>query len=230
MDDYSTISPVDDAILSRRSCRSYLDRPVPASTVREILDLAAHAANGHNAQPWKVEVLSGQSLKRFCEETMAVFEDKAGYRQLLESSNMFLADWSGPYMERRRETGRLLFDSLGIKRDDVETRYAQMGLNYSFFGAPVGLVIGVEKAMERSTLEIGMFAQTLMIAARARGLDTCTQAAFAIIGSKVREILGLPEGFRILCGMALGYADEAHPVNSFRTPRLRSDQFATFHD
>jgi nitroreductase len=115
---------------------------------------------------------------------------------------------------------------LGIGKGDKDKMHLQHQRNYRFFDAPVGLMFTIDRVMGRgSLLDYGMFLQTLMIAARARGLHTCPQAAWNGYASIVLPHIGAGADEMLVCGMAIGYADSQAPVNTFHTPRVPVQEF-----
>lgn len=218
-------SHVDAAITARFSCRAFhADRPVPRHLVEEILDVAKHAPSGTNTQPWKVYVLQGQPLRRMVTEVSetydAVAANPAAHAHLRGEFEYYPSTWVSPYLERRRENGWGLYGLLGITKGDKSAMHAQHRRNFRFFDAPMGLMFTVSRSLGRGSLiDYGMFLQTVMVAARARGLDTCPQAAWIDYASIVLRHLGAPQDETLLCGMAIGYADESAKVNAFETPR-----------
>jgi nitroreductase len=118
---------------------------------------------------------------------------------------------------------------MGITREDKAGMHAQRRQNFDFFGAPTGLVFSIDRDLEiGSWLDCGMFVQSVMIAARQFGLETCPQAAFANFHEVIRRHLSIPQDQMVICGMALGYPDESAKVNSFRTEREPLDNYVTF--
>ena len=139
--------------------------------------------------------------------------------------------WTEPYLSRRVSCGQQLYDALNIERADRERRRAQWAANYRSFDAPVMLLFFLENHLAAgSYIDFGMFMQTLMLAAQSMGLATCPQAALGEYPHIVRAELGLSENLIVLCGMALGYEDTAHPVNSYRTPRVPVPEFTRWFD
>ena len=146
-----------------------------------------------------------------------------------EEYDYYPREWVAPYVDRRRKVGWDLYALLGLTRDNKAGMQAQHGRNYAFFDAPVGLIFTIDRVMEQgSWLDYGMFLQNIMIAARARGLDTCPQAAFTQFHRVIADTLGLPEGEQLVCGMALGYADHSKTENTLATERAPVSQFAKF--
>jgi nitroreductase len=218
---------VDGAIRSRRSIRGFLPAPVPEATVRELLALAACAPSGSNIQPWRAHVLTGEPLRRLTDDLLA--QHDAGEPEAREYE-YYPTQWRSPYIERRRAVGWKLFQATGVARGDREASHRQRGKNYLFFGAPVGFVFVIDNDLhEGSWLDYGMFLQTLMIAARGRGLDTCPQAAIANYPAILRRHLPIRDSETIICGMALGYADPAEPANAVEPDRELVEDFVTFH-
>ncbi len=222
-------SIVDHAIASRQSIRAFLPTPVPRATIEEILAIAARAPSGTNTQPWKVTVLTGAARERLSAAIVAVYDDPAQRGQHSEEYAYYPTRWVDPYLARRRKVGWDLYGLLGIGRDDKARMHAQHGRNYRFFDAPVGMIFTLDRVMEQgSWLDYGMFLQNIMIAARARGLDTCPQAAFTQFHRVIARELALPDSEMVVCGMSLGYADMGRAENTLQTEREPVAGFARF--
>jgi len=220
---------VDAAITSRRSIRAFIDRPVAREDVERILDVAARAPSGTNTQPWKVYVLTGQARGRLCDAIGRVNADPQGAKEHTEEYAYYPREWISPYVDRRRKVGWDLYSLLGLTRDNKAGMAAQHSRNYRFFDAPVGLIFTIDRIMEQgSWLDYGMFLQNIMVAARARGLDTCPQAAFTQYHRVIARELELPENEMVVCGMALGWADPERIENTLVTEREPAQAFARF--
>ena len=218
---------VDEAITSRRSVRAYLPTPVDEDLIRDILAVAARAPSGTNMQPWKVYVVTGQTKERVSEAILnsGIRAEKADWDEYKYYPDHFFE----PYLSRRRAVGFELYGLLGIGRRDVERMRAQHDRNFVFFDAPVGMIFTIDRRLELgSWIDHGMFLQSIMIAARGRGLHTCPQAAFAPYHRQIRPILQIPDEEMVVCGMALGYEDVSKPENQLRTEREPVEAFATF--
>jgi nitroreductase len=219
---------VAEAITGRQSIRAYLDKPVPRETIARVLEIAGRAPSGSNIQPWKVWVLTGTSKDRLIDDLTS---RHAGGDEGKREYNYYPVKWREPYIGRRRKTGWGLYGLLGIGREDKAAMAAQHRQNYTFFGAPVGLVFTIDRDMEPgSWLDMGMFLQSVMIAARGEGLETCPQAAFCQYHDVIRSHLGIGADKVIVCGMALGYGDPNARINTFRTERMPLDEFVTWVD
>lgn len=225
----SVQSAVDDIIKTRYSCRAFLDRPVARETVEEILSVASHAPSGTNIQPWKVWVLTGDTKKRVSERMLAAFDDPEELSTHTEPYPYYPKQWESPYIERRRKVGIALYGLLGIQKGDAQRMHDQYARNYKFFDAPVGLIFTVDTMMEQgSWLDYGMFMQNVMLAAKARGLDTCPQAALIQFHRLIREEIGIPDNETVICGMSLGYGDPDAPENALRTERAPLEEWVQF--
>jgi nitroreductase len=220
---------VDETITSRRSIRAFLPKPVAQEDIQELLSVAARAPSGSNTQPWKVYVLTGATRQRLSDEIMATYLDPEKVSEHKEEYNYYPLNWVAPYVDRRRKVGWDLYALLGLTRENKSGMQAQHGRNYQFFDAPVGLIFTIDRVMEQgSWLDYGMFLQSVMIAARARGLDTCPQAAFTQFHRVIAKVLELPESEQVVCGMALGYADQEKIENTLITEREPLSGFAKF--
>jgi nitroreductase len=221
---------VDDAITSRRSIRAFLPTEIDTATIREILEVAARAPSGTNLQPWKVHVLTGAARVRLSDRILAVYNDPAQRAQHSEEYDYYPREWVSPYIDRRRKIGWDLYGLLEIGKTDKDKMHAQHGRNYLFFDAPVGMIFTIDRVLAKgSWLDYGMFLENIMVAARARGLDTCPQAAFTQFHRVIAAELGLGEHEMVVCGMALGFADPDAVANRLTTVRAPVDDFARFH-
>jgi nitroreductase len=227
-----SIAIVDHAITSRRSMRQFLPKPVPRELIEEILQVASRAPSGSNVQPWKVHVLTGASRQGLVDQIMAAYNDPAQAGLHKGEYDYYPPKWISPYIDRRRKVGLDMYGLLGIGKEEKARMHAQQGRNYAFFDAPVGLVFTIDRIMGKgSWMDYGMFLQSIMIAARARGLDTCPQAAFGHYHRIVSPYLGLDnETEMVVVGMALGYADPQSLDNTLLTEREPVSGFTRFLD
>jgi len=226
----STSVTIQQALDSRMSARAFTQQAVSKETITDILQMSARAPSGTNTQPWKVYVLQGESrnslVAKVCaahDEIRAHPEKAADYR---EAYDYYPEKWVSPYIDRRRENGWSLYGLLGIGKADKDKMHAQHQRNYKFFDAPVGLMFTLDKVMGRGSLvDYGMFLQSIMLAARAHGLHTCPQAAWNGFANIILPHIGAGADEMLVCGMALGYADDQDIVNTFRTPRETVESF-----
>jgi nitroreductase len=222
-------SIVDAAITSRRSIRAFLPTPVSQDRIEEILAVAGRAPSGTNTQPWKVHVLTGAALARLTDAILAACADPAVLATHKDEYSYYPEKWVEPYLGRRRKVGWDLYGLLGIGKTDKDRMQAQNQRNFRFFDAPVGMIFSIDRVMAQgSWLDYGMFLQGIMVAARARGLDTCPQAAFVQFHRIIKEQLGIGEDHTIVCGMSLGYADMQKVENSLVTDREPVTGFTRF--
>jgi len=216
-----------DAVASRYSCRAFLPTPVPEATVRDILAAAARAPSGGNVQPWRVHALAGKKL----EQLKACVRARPELLPRGEGAeyDIYPRDLKEPYETRRRQVGAALYQSIGVTRADRAGRYRQYARNFEFFGAPVGLLLSIDRSMgPPQWSDLGGYIQTVMLLARAHGLHTCGQEAWTHWHKTVYSFLDLPPDFILFCGLALGHADPDAAINQWRAPREPLDAFASF--
>lgn len=222
---------VDAAIASRFSCRAFhREREVPRALIEEILTVASRAPSGTNTQPWRVYVLQGAKrdalVEKVCAAHDAVFADPSLAAEYQEEYEYYPTKWVSPYIDRRRENGWSLYGLLGIAKGEKEKMHAQHQRNFRFFDAPVGLMFTIDRVLGRGSLmDYGMFLQNIMVAARARGLHTCPQAAWNGYARIILPHIGAGPDEMLVCGMSLGYADVDAKVNGFHTPREPAGAF-----
>lgn len=221
------MASVMEIVLARRSVRAFQDRPVDRTAIAAILETACRAPSGGNLQPWQVDVLAGAALADLKQRVRASFAaNPAGEGTEFPVYPPALGE---PWRSRRHASGEQLYAAIGIARGDRPARLGQFAKNYDLFGAPVGLFFSIPRHFgPPQWAHLGMFMQNIMLLAQERGLATCAQEAWALVHKTVGEVLGLPEDRLFYCGMALGYADEADPINCWRTTREPLESFATF--
>ncbi len=218
---------VAETIKSRISTRAFLDRPVDEALVREVLDIARWSPSGGNLQPWRVHVLMGPARERLVETVReAVAKNPMGDEGELAVYPKGLPE---PYRTRRFEIGEAMYALLDIPREDKMARLAWLARNYEFFGAPVGLFFSLDRIFDKGQwVHLGMFMQSIALAAAEKGLATCMQEAWCVRAKTVSDFLGLGDGEQLYCGMALGYPDPDAAVNALRSERAPVDDFTTF--
>lgn len=227
----SDLVSVVSAIETRFSCRAFAsDKLVSRPLLEEILRIARCSPSSTNTQPWTVYVLQGERRDALVEMVCAAHDANKDNSSLTseygEVEGYYPSEWISPYIDRRRHNGWSLYGHLGIKKGDKDKMHEQGQRNYRFFDAPVGLMFTIDRVMGYGSLiDYGMFMQTLMLAARAYGLQTCPQAAWNNCAKIVLPFIGAGSNEKLVCGMALGYADASAPVNDYRTPREPVESF-----
>jgi nitroreductase len=222
----SKMITVEEAISGRHSVRAFLPKPVPRELIMKIITIAGRAPSGSNVQPWNVWVLEGAVKEEVARDLVDRYDRGA---LTPREYNYYPEKWREPYLARRRACGWGLYGMLGIGRADKDKMHAQHRRNFMFFDAPVGLIFSIDRDLELgSWLDYGMFLQSIMVAARAFGLETCPQAAFLVFYDVLQRRLAIPPEQQIVCGMSLGYADREQKVNGFTPERMPADAFVTF--
>lgn len=220
--------PVDATIRARRATRRFLPKPVPLSIVRDILEVARHAPSGTNIQPWRAWVVAGTARDRLCAATVEALR-ASGPQPQRDEYKYYPDSFPELYLGRRMAFGAAFGAALGLAHDDMKGRMAQMARQFTFFEAPVGIIFTMDRQLELgSLLDYGCFLQNVMIAAKARGLDTCPQQSWCQFHDVIRAELGIPESEMLVCGMSLGWADEQAPENRLRHPRAAIEDFVSF--
>lgn len=214
---------VSEAIRNRCSVRAFGSDPVPVKVLREVLQLAARSPSGGNVQPWRVYVLGGQELSRFCARMQVRLQ--AGEPDP-EEYPIYPPNLKEPYRDYRFDIGQRLYRTLGIEREDRAGRQRWFARNFAFFGAPVGLFCFVDRCMGKAQwADLGMFLQTLMLLLEERGYGSCAQEAWALYHRTVTEFVGSPDDWMLFCGMAIGKPDAQAPANHLDSPRMGLDEF-----
>ena len=213
---------VGQVLRSRSSVRAYRREPLPRQLVQEILADASTAPSGANIQPWRVYVLTGAPMKALSVALLAASRSGSA-----PPPSHFPEPLPEVFRSRLLDFGARYYGSLDIERHDMPARARQSERNLEFFGAPVGLIFSIDRALKpHSWIDLGLFAQNVMIAAKARGVDTCPQVSFAPFHEAIAAQLQMPGEEVTAFGMSMGFGDPAARVNQVRMPRERVDDFA----
>jgi nitroreductase len=227
---YSTeerIGVLEELLGERFSCRAFRPDPVPRATIERILTAAQKTASWCNSQPWRLEIASGAATRKFRDVIYAA----ASSGQPHSGDFPFPREYRGVYLERRRESGFQLYNSLGIPRGD-KSGYARQALeNFNFFGAPHVAIVHTDEALGvYGAIDCGGYVTSFMLAAQALGIVTIPQAALAFHAELVRKHFGLADDRKVVCGISFGFPDRAHKANNYRTSRAGIADTVTFID
>ena len=219
---------IEDAIRSRSSIRAFTDTPVPRETVTRILETAQRAPSGTNTQPWHVYVAAGAVRDAITAEAHDIF--LRGETDSYAEHDYYPDRWTDTHRDRRREVGWGLYGLLGIEKGDRAASMQQAARNYLLFDAPVGIFVTTENYLGKgSWFDVGLYVQTIMLAARAEGLHTCPQASWIVTPGPVLRHLNIPHDQALVVGVALGHADETAVENSLVSTRESVDNIAHFY-
>ena len=219
---------IKQLIESRYSVRSFLDKDVGFETVKSILDTANSAPSGGNIQPWKVYVLGKNSKNELV--TQALNNYDTGVQEDIEYE-IYPKPLAEEYKKRRSQCAADMYDALSIARDDIDTRLKQVRENFKFFGAPIGMIVTIDKSFAQNGWgHVGMFLQNLWLTAINEGLGVCLQESWSIYPKTVKKVIDSPDNEMIWCGIAMGYPNNEDPINNYRTSRDSIDTFASFID
>lgn len=220
------MTDICQAICHRKSCRAFLKEEVNCEKINKIIEAARWAPSGVNHQPTQVAVLGPETKRKLAEKLV---EKHASGVKPNPDYDFCPKDWHAVYQNRRKACGQALYSALSLPVDDYEGKKRHWENNYHFFHAPVGLIIFIDRNLPvGSWIDAGMFIQNVLLAAQEFGLSTCPQAAFAEYPDEVRSVLQL-ENVDIICGIALGYEDASHPLNSYRTEREEVASFTRWY-
>lgn len=214
-----------DVIYNRRSTRGFLPEPVPQSTLDEIFKWAQQAPSNCNIQPWKVYVASGETKDKISSTLVELVTSGAPQNPDYQYPGKF----EGEYRRRQVECAVELYGAMGIERDDKIGRAKASLRNYELFDAPHVLYIGMHKNFGTTVaLDVGMYAQTLMLAMAAHGVASCAQGALRYYPDIVKECFDIPEDINILFGISFGYEDTSISANNTRVARDDFHQSVNF--
>lgn len=212
-------------IRGRHATRAFRPETVPEDTMRAIFSLAGAAPSNSNAQPWRVEVVSGARRARLADALRAAHAERRTSADFPYSEGMY----APVHQERRAAFGAGLYGALGIAPDDHAARAAYDAESLRFYGAPHAAFLFVTgDGGARLAADVGAYMQTLLLAMAAYGVESCPQGLLSFYADTVRDELGVTEG-KLLVGVSFGYADEGAPVNRATTERAPLEATTTFH-
>ena len=209
------IEILNDILERRYSCRSFIKKPVKRETIERILNIAQKIPSWCNAQPWKVTICSGKTLKVLSKNLL-----EAAVKGVESPDIAFPIEYRGIYRERRKECGLQLYNSVGIQKGETSKATQQMHENFKFFGAPHVAVITSEKTLGTyGAIDCGAYVTAFTLAAAAMNVNTIPQAAIASLSNIVRSTLKISTEKNIVCAISFGYENKEHPINNFKTSR-----------
>lgn len=218
---------VSEALATRMTCRAFTDAQVSEATVRAILSGASRAPSGGNLQPWRVWAAARPVLAQLKTKVRDALAGGA-FGEVPTEYSIYPDALAEPYASRRFRAGEMMYDALGVPREDRGLRMQEMARNFEVFGAPAAFFFAIDRSMQQGQwAELGMFMQSLMLLAREHGLHTAPIAAWALWHRTVRAHFAIPDELMFYCGMGLGEMDLTAPVNQLRTERAPVDEFAT---
>ena len=218
---------IDTLLQSRRSTRAFTAAPVPRAGLEHMCQAARRAPSGANLQPGQFHVLTGPALGSLVAALHEAQEQGTPHRA---EYSYFPTPMPTELKARQRAAGYALYQALGIGRRDVAGRRAQFARNYAFFDAPVGVVVTIQRDMGKGCfMDLGMSLMSFLLSAEDQGYGATGIGALANYGPEVHQHLGLPDDEMVVCGIAVGVADQAAPENQFRTARADLETFTSFH-
>jgi len=211
-----------EAIESRKSVRAFKTDPIPAHVLNKILQAASASPSYTNTQPWEVAVVSGKRRDELAEKLLGLARAKAPASPGLPVPKT----WPAGMDERSREHGARRLGTLGLARDDAEGRERLRLMNFEFYGAPCALFLFMDGSLgEWSIFDMGLFAQTLILAAHSLGVESCLQASVTGYAPEIKKFLGVAEGKKLVIGISLGYPDDKAVLNTYRSIKQNADAF-----
>src|ERR1700753_2574152 len=196
------VGVLEELLGERYSVRAFLPQEVDRKTIEHVLSVAQRTASWCNSQPWQVVIASGEAKERF---RKAIYAEAASGGK---DDHDFAAprEYRGVYLERRRESGFQLYNTLGIPRGDKAAYGKQALENYNFFGAPHVAIIHTTEALGvYGAIDCGAYVGNFMLAAQALGLGTIPQAALAHQSGLIRRHFDIGDDRRVVCGISFGF-------------------------
>lgn len=215
---------VTEAIKARKSVRKFQQEPVSREVVLEVLSLAGLSASGSNLQPWKIYALTAEIKDKLIKRvTDLAMKNPQGERADIR---IYPETLESPWKDRRSLCGEVMYETLGISREDKLGRMRQALKNFTFFGAPVGLILTMDRSLSESQIiDLGLVLQNIQLLAVERGLGTCVQASWTMWPETIREVLEISDNEMVMAGVSMGYPNDSSDVNHISQPRIDPAEF-----
>lgn len=215
-----------EGIETRRSYRAFKSTPVPKETIEKVLKIAGRSPSFTNTQPWEVSVVIGEKKEELAKKLVELVKSKAP-----ANPDLTLPEgWPQNLEARSREHSIKRFKVLGIERDDDQRRKEMALRNFKFYGAPCALFLFIDSTLGPwSIFDMGLFAQSISLAAHSLGLGSCMQATIARYPDAVRDCLGVPKTKKLVVGFSMGYPDHEAIINTYHSERAGLADFVQWH-
>jgi nitroreductase len=215
-----------EGIKTRRSYRGFKPTPIPEEIMKQILEAAGNSPSYQNTQPWEVAVVSGK--KR--DELSKIVHELAKAKTPQNSDLVHPKSWPSEHEARAREHGARRLRAMGVEREDEEARETLRLMNYEFYGAPCVILLFMDRTLGHwSVYDMGLFSQTLQLAAHSFGLGTCIQASVPGYPDEIRKFLGIPESRQLVIAISIGYPDMEAKLNTYRSIKMKLEEFVRWY-
>jgi nitroreductase len=216
----------DQLARSRRSIRGFLAQPVAPEILERIFETAAFSPSNCNTQPWQSHVVSGDTRDRLSR----IFMQTIGQGNY-SMDFPYDASYEGVFRKRQLDVAILLYQALGVTREDKEGKRQAFLRNLAFFDAPhVVFIFMPDWCGIREACDVGMYAQNLMLAMRSHGLASCPQTILGYDADSVRRELNIDPQMKLLFGISFGYEDPDLPENRIVPERATLEELVQFHN
>ncbi len=214
-------------VKTRHSVRAFTSRRIPKSVMKRILQTASNCPSYTNTQPWEVAVVSGKKKDELKEMLLNLVQEKAPTKSDIPP----LKEWPAALDMRAREHGARRLSTLGITRDNASGREKLALMNFEFYGAPCAVFLSIDGSLgEYSVFDLGLFTQTLILAAHSLGVESCLQASVIAYAQEIKAFLGIAESNKLVIGISMGYADDKAILNTYKSSKQQPDAFTRWYD
>ncbi len=213
----------EKVVTSRHSVREFSNLAIDKQTICGIIQLAQRAPSWVNSQPWKVYAATGKPLKDI--KSAFVKNETDGLKPNSDFPVMHRNDWSENAQENMKQWRHEIvhhFESF----DEAHTEMTDASENLDH--SPVILYLTIPKKSPLwSVFDVGAFAQTIMLAAKDKGLDTIPTYNSVRYPDVLRKILNIPTDETIVVGISIGYSKDSL-INSYKSKREPIDDIFKF--
>jgi nitroreductase len=226
---------VIEAILSRRSIRSFKPDPVPRKVLEQLTATCRWSPSPSNSQPWEFAILGGKVMQevkaRIVKHVEADWDDSIGNYTSIHPDIPY-PQMPEPYISRQRVLSEVIDSHQfppGTEGLDEKRAAYRVSIG-SFYGAPNAIIVYTDREIcPRAFLGLGMVGQTIALAAIGYGLGTCIMSMVTFWPEIYRELLMLPNSKLIAFAIAIGYPDMGARVNTFERTRESPGTFVQWH-
>jgi len=216
-----------EGIKTRRSIRGFKPDPIPKEVMNKILQAVSNTSSYTNTQPWEVVIVSGKKKDALSKVIFELAKAKAPTRPDLPMPQ----GWPPALDARVREHGARRLAALGIERGDEEGRERLRLMNFEFYGAPCAAFLFIDGSLGGwSIFDMGLFAQSLLLAAHSLGVESVLQASVTNYAPEIKKFLGVAESKKLVICISLGYPDEKVKLNTYRSVKQKPEEFTRWFE
>ncbi len=191
---------------SRRSCRSFTDRPVDSAMLEDLVKIGITAPSGTNSQAWTFTTMPTRGAVTFLAEQIAAYYGRLNSTAEKTMFRLFLKLLGKGELDA-------YFHGYYRRVKEALKQWRSLGKDSLFHGSTAAIVVGSRPGASCPAEDALLATQNILLAAHSMGLSTCL-IGFAVAAMKkdrsIQQAAGIPPEEEIHAVIAIGYSDEVY--------------------